>query len=130
MANGRRRRPPENSGGAMTVNLHFPLSGAVAQAFDIPPFTLGMQPWSIPIGTVNLGSSRDAELERRILDEAGSYGRQIGRISDALCVLIEKIEMSRLAELTQEERDAIDDFRFLVRQIRKVKREAADEERR
>jgi hypothetical protein len=71
-----------------------------------------------------------ADLERRIPDEAGSYGRQIGRISDALCVLIEKIEMSRLAELTQEERDAIDDFRFLVRQIRNVKREAADEERR
>ncbi|PVM80911.1 hypothetical protein [Caulobacter radicis] len=56
--------------------------------------TQTINPWSWSFGdfslfTVNLGQSRSPEVEARVLDEVGSYGRQIGRISEALLVLVD-----------------------------------------
>jgi hypothetical protein len=33
---------------------------------------------------IDLGDTAESDLERKILDRVGSYGRQIGRIGDAL----------------------------------------------
>ena len=49
-----------------------------------------IKPWSRSLGslfTVDLGNAGDVDLERRLLTEVGSYGRQIGQIGDALGVL-------------------------------------------
>ncbi len=56
-----------------------------------------INPWTWNIGSmslfsVNLGESSDADLERRMLDQVGSYGRQIGQIGDALKTLIDHLE--------------------------------------
>ncbi|AYV44784.1 hypothetical protein CFHF_23185 [Caulobacter flavus] len=59
--------------------------------------TQTINPWSWRFGdfsllTVNLGQSRNPAIEARVLDEVGSYGRQIGRISEALLVLVDWAE--------------------------------------
>ena len=42
-----------------------------------------INPWSLSLGslfTVNLGNAGDTETEQRMLNEVGSYGRQIGQL--------------------------------------------------
>jgi hypothetical protein len=53
-----------------------------------------INPWSWTLGnvslfTVNLGKSGAPGVEARILDEVGSYGRQLGRIGEALAVIVD-----------------------------------------
>ena len=63
-----------------------PLSGDVTQAIDTSVIrSLGQQ-----LGFININTTRagDAELERRIVEQVASYGRQLGRILDAVDVLI------------------------------------------
>jgi len=62
-----------------------------------------INPWTInmPI-EINLGHAGDADLEREILDDIGSYGRQIGRIGDALEVLLRHFKPTDLTEAEQE----------------------------
>src|SRR5205085_9933265 len=73
--------PPSASGG------NGPLSGGVAQNILpwhwIANFTGSKSSWF----TVNLGRSSAPEHEADILDEVGSYGRQLGRLRDVVGVL-------------------------------------------
>ena len=63
-----------------------------------------INPWSWtfgPIGQVglfniNLGSSGAPEVESRVLDEVGSYGRQLGRMGDAMKVLMAQLDRAKL----------------------------------
>jgi hypothetical protein len=55
--------------------------------------TQTINPWSWTFGdfslfSINLGQSAAPGVESRVLAEVGSYGRQIGRIGDALKVLL------------------------------------------
>lgn len=92
----------------------YPLSGAVEQwirAFG-------------QIGLVNIvfpGRSRDPELEASILEDYG-YGRQLGRMLEALEVLLEHCEESlENAPLTDRERHALTAFRSMAFEIRERK---------
>jgi hypothetical protein len=67
---------------------------------------------------INLGKSSDPDLEQSVLDEVGSYGRQIGQISDALDVLLRHIP---LENLNKHERDALTDFRLQLEQVNRLK---------
>ncbi|HUL05090.1 MAG TPA: hypothetical protein VLV76_02085 [Candidatus Acidoferrum sp.] len=73
-------------------DVRMPLSGDVSQLIN--PFLLFFRAIGSQFGlvNVNLGRSADPEMEQRILEEVGSYGRQIGRIGDALRALIEQAE--------------------------------------
>jgi hypothetical protein len=111
-----------NSRPAMTA-LPFPffapLSGPVSQAFD---FWSGWFESVGQIGLVNidLGRTPDPDLERRILDEAGSYGRQIGRMSEALEVLLKAAEENGLLareKLTDGDIAALHDFREMLARV-------------
>ena len=60
--------------------------------------TQTINPWSWQFGnvslfSVNLGQSSDPAFEARVLEQVGSYGRQIGRISEALAVIIGQLEL-------------------------------------
>ena len=61
------------------------------------------------------------EVEREILDEVGSYGRQLGHIGDALEVLVGRFDQSALG---QPEKDALAILKGELAEIRKVKRRA------
>ncbi len=86
-----------------------------------------INPWSWTFGQVglfniNLGASASPGVEARILDEVGSYGRQLGRIGEALEVLLDHVD---LGALTPEERKAIDAFRLQLEHVQVIKREGA-----
>ncbi|MFT3966096.1 MAG: hypothetical protein QM690_09460 [Sphingobium sp.] len=72
------------------------------------------------IGFVNvdLGATPRPDIEQAVLDEVGSYGRQIGRIGDALEVLLRHV---RLEGLTEKEQDALDILQGQIAEVRKVK---------
>lgn len=68
--------------------------------------------------TINIGATSRPETERAILDEVGSYGRQLGRIGDALEVLVKHFDRSGLS---REEEDALAMLLGQIAAIRKVK---------
>ncbi|MEM7630793.1 MAG: hypothetical protein AAF227_02070 [Pseudomonadota bacterium] len=74
------------------------------------------------IGFINIDLGRTAkpELERRILREVGSYGRQIGRMSEALEVLIEEANLDR-TKLSDAKIAALHDFREMVEEVKRCK---------
>lgn len=77
------------------------------------------RPWRLnePVN-VNLGKSSDPELEQQILDDVGTYGRQLGQIGDALNVLLKHVNLD---SLKPEEKQAIDAFRYQLGEIARLK---------
>jgi hypothetical protein len=67
---------------------------------------------------VNLGQTPRPDIEHKLLDEVGSYGRQLGRIGDALEVLIDHVKLERLS---REESDALAILKGRLAEIRKIK---------
>jgi hypothetical protein len=67
---------------------------------------------------VNLGQTPRPDIEQKVLDEVGSYGRQLGRIGDALEVLIDHVKLDKLSP---EENDALTILKGQLAAIRKVK---------
>ena len=91
-----------------------------------------INPWSFAwdqtfrgdqLGLINIsiGDTKHPEVEREILDEVGSYGRQLGHLGDALEVLIDHFDQSVLG---QPEKDALAILKGELAEIRKVKRRA------
>ncbi len=100
-------------------SFRLPLSGNVTQSIN--PWTMLFNPVGSQVGLVNieLGQSTQPEVEEEVLTDVASYGKQIGRIEDALTVLLDHFNPSR--PLTVQEQQAIDDLRELVAQVQKVK---------
>lgn len=87
-----------------------------------------INPWSWTFGdsslfTVNLGKSNAPAAEARILEEVGSYGRQLGRMGEALAVIIDWAESQGLPE-----HPAIVELKLQLEHIELIRRqeEAAD----
>ncbi len=95
--------------------FRLPLSGNVTQTIN---------PWSWafnPTVNVNMGMSSDPDAEQRILDDVGSYGKQLGRIGDALRVLLTHV---KLQGLSQHEQDTVDQLIDQLNQVDRAKRSA------
>jgi hypothetical protein len=99
--------------------FRLPLSGNVTQSIN--PWTWIFNPVGSQVGLVNieLGQSSDPESEEEILSDVASYGKQLGRIEDALSVLLEHFQPQR--KLTAKEQAAIDDFTAIVKAVSAVK---------
>jgi hypothetical protein len=99
--------------------FRLPLSGNVTQTIN--PWTWTFNPVGSQVGLVNieLGQSSDPAAEEEILSDVASYGKQIGRIEDALAVLLEHFRPER--KLTAGEQAAIDDFKAIVKAVAAVK---------
>ncbi len=82
-------------------DVHLPLSGNVTQSF-------------FPL-TINLGRSADQETEKEALAVA-SYGRQLGRIGDAMIVLLNRLQ-DQLKDLPPDEAKAIVDLKCMLYEI-------------
>jgi hypothetical protein len=96
--------------------------------FSLAPEKLwqAINPWSfynqgaqLGFVNINLGQTNHPEIEQKVLEEVGSYGKQLGRIGDALEVLIDH---AALKGLGREEAEAIAILRGQLAEIRKVKR--------
>ena len=98
----------------------FQLSVAPEQPLQaINPWTVYQKGMQVGLINLNLGQTPHPEIEERILDEVGSYGRQLGRIGDALQVLLDHV---RLDGLSEREQDALDVLKGQLAAIRQVKR--------
>ena len=98
--------------------------------FSLAPEKLwqAINPWSfynqgaqLGFVNINLGQTPHPEIEQKLLDEVGSYGRQLGRIGDALEVLIDHVELKRLSAA---DKDALTILKGQLAAIRKVKQAA------
>ncbi|MGB4914080.1 MAG: hypothetical protein WBO95_18510 [Candidatus Dechloromonas phosphoritropha] len=98
--------------------VQLPLSGDVNQAINPWSWTFGSASSQVGLVNINLGRSSDPELEQEVLDEVGSYGKQLGRIGDALAVLIRHV---KLEDLDTGERDALTALRFQLEEIAQIK---------
>ena len=67
---------------------------------------------------ISLGQTPRPDIEQKVLDEVGSYGRQIGRIGDALEVLIANVPLDGLSS---EDADTLAILKGQLAAVRKVK---------
>jgi hypothetical protein len=101
----------------MTKSFQFSLApDQLWQAIN--PWSFYQQGAQLGFVNINLGQTAHPEIERKLLDEVGSYGRQLGRIGDALEVLIDHVKLEGLG---RAERDALDILKGQLAEIRKVK---------
>jgi hypothetical protein len=96
-----------------------PLSADVGQA--ITPWAAFMSPIGSQLGIFNvtIGQSSEPAVEADVLSDVASYGKQLGRIGDALVVLLAHFHPA--TPLTKEETAAIDDLKDMLRRIADVK---------
>ena len=91
---------------------------------SINPWSFNNQGARFGIVNIDLGRTPRPDIEQKVLDEVGSYGRQLGRIGDALEVLIDR---AGLEGLSPAEADAIAILKGQLAEIRKVKQRDRDE---
>jgi hypothetical protein len=112
-------RPSSNQGPETSWPWTWPLGGDVAQWIR----TSWIKSLSDQTGFININNVRagDPEVERRIIEDVASYGRQLGRIMEALDVVIGHLRLGERTDLTADERHALQDFSDLVRQVQALK---------
>jgi hypothetical protein len=101
----------------MSNTSFWPLSGDVMQTWASLLKSMSQ------VGLVNIineTNAKDPDLERKIVTESYSYGSQLGRINDALDVLIRKSK-SLDGNLASDEQKAIADFSRMVADIAEIK---------
>jgi hypothetical protein len=112
-------RPSSNQGPDVSWPWTWPLGGDVTQWIR----TTWIKSLSDQTGFININNVRagDPEVERRIIEDVASYGRQLGRIMEALDVVIGQLRLGERTDLTADERHALQDFSDLVRQVQMLK---------
>ena len=98
-------------------SFRLPLSGYVSQTIN--PWTWFQNLFGNQFGFINidLGQFTDPELEEQILSDVGSYGRQLGQITDVLQVLLRHVP---LENLNADERRALQAFRYQAEEIERL----------
>ena len=96
-----------------------PLSGDVAQTIN--PWTAYFNPVGGQYGliNINLGLSSAPKIEEEVLSDIGTYGKQLGRVGEALLVLLAHFHPTK--PLTTEELGAIDAVKTMLARIAEVK---------
>lgn len=103
------------------MSTPFQISLAPDQLWQaINPMSVYQQGNQFGFINIDLGGAADSDLERKILKTVGSYGRQLGRIGDALEVLLKHV---KLEDLKPDERNALDVLKGQLAQLRQVKAE-------
>lgn len=77
--------------------------------------------WSFNLFSVNLGASSNAAMEQAVLQNVGSYGKQIGHLAEALEVVVKRLRLLDAPDLSQEDRDAVLVFLGDVAAVRRIK---------
>ena len=96
-----------------------PLSGDVVQT--ISPWTAFLSPMGNQFGLINitLGQSSEPKVEQEVLTDIGTYGKQLGRIGDALIVLMAHFHPRE--PLSEHETKALDALKDMLAKIADVK---------
>jgi hypothetical protein len=93
-----------NQGPGASSPWTWPLGGDVTQWIR----TTWIKALSDQTGFININNVRagDPEVERRIIEDVASYGRQLGRIMEALDVVIGHLRLGERTDVTADERRA------------------------
>jgi hypothetical protein len=95
-----------------------PLSGDVP--FSVAPWTnFGAVGSHFSFLNVEVGHSSAPEVESKVLENVGSYGKQLGRMGDALRVLLDHFEPEK--PLSQKEKKAIRALQAMLDEIDDIK---------
>jgi hypothetical protein len=96
-----------------------PLSGDVIQSIN--PAAWFMSPMGSQLGLVNinLGQSSEPKVEEDVLTDVAGYGKQLGRIGDALIVLLRHLPKDVV--LSKAEREAVHALKDMLNQIADAK---------
>ncbi len=94
-----------------------PLSGDVVQSIN--PFTAFMTGGQFGLVNINLGQSSEPKVEAEVLSDVATYGKQLGRIGDALIVLLAHFHPH--TALTAHETKAIDALKEMLAKVADVK---------
>jgi len=94
-----------------------PLSGDVTQSIN--PFTAFMTGGQFGLININLGQSSEPKVEAEVLSDVATYGKQLGRIGDALIVLLAHFHPRQ--PLTADESKAIEELKEMLDAVAKVK---------
>src|SRR4051812_4790248 len=100
--------------------VRFPLSGDVIQAINPWNWTINALGSQFGLVNINLGTSADPGLEKQILDEVGSYGRQLGRVGEALGVLLAHLDRTGLSD---DEKKKLWAFEAQLQQVERLKQQ-------
>ena len=76
--------------------------------------------WQISLFSVNLGQSSNPEVEKAVIAEVGSYGKQIGHLAEALEIVVERLQLLG-SDLSPTQKDALKVFLGDVAAARGVK---------
>ncbi len=95
-----------------------PLSGDVIQAINPWQWMWNASGGQYGLVNINLGTSRDPALEQQILDEVGSYGKQLGRLGDVVEILLRAVDPKKLSDADQKK---VRDFQAQVDEIADIK---------
>jgi hypothetical protein len=100
-------------------DFKLPLSGNVTQTIN--PWTWFFNPVGSQVGlfNINLGTSSDPAVEDQVLSDVASYGRQLGRIEEALVVLLNHFHPKQ--QLSEDEKLAIADLTTMTDAIARIK---------
>jgi len=102
----------------MPATFRAPLSGDVTQAINPWKWVFDWAGSNFSLINVNLGRSSDPDLEQEILEEVGSYGRQLGRIGETVAVLVDQLDLDKL---TPEQKKTIKAFEAQMTEIQAIK---------
>lgn len=99
-----------------------PFSGDVQQTIN--PWTWIFSPVGNQFGLINLsidlGPSTNPEVEKDIISGVASYGKQLGRVEDALRLVIETLE-GMVSDRKLSDDEAVIAFKALMYEIDNVK---------
>ncbi|HOD36693.1 MAG TPA: hypothetical protein PLR20_09000 [Syntrophales bacterium] len=95
----------------------FPLSGDVTQAIN--PWTWWLRMMSqIGFININMTKSSDPRMERQIIENVAGYGKQLGRIIEALDAMVHHTDSTGWSA---EQKKALEEFTDVAREVAAVK---------
>ena len=95
----------------------FPLSGDVTQAIN--PWTWWLRMMSqIGFININMTKSSDPQMERQIIENVAGYGKQLGRIIEALDAMVDHTDSTGWSA---EQKKALNEFTDIAREVAAVK---------
>ena len=98
-------------------NVSYPISFAPQNL--VQPILSGAQ---LSLFRVDLGRSSDAEFEQSVVNEVGSYGKQIGHLAEALEVVIRHFKLVDTGKVSQEDLKVLVRFLSDADDVRDLKR--------
>ena len=99
------------------ATIKTPLGGDVSQ-FIAPWSWFVRQAGQLGMFIFNFGATPAPEVEAQVLEDVGSYGRQLGRLADAVEVLVATLNRN---SLSPEQQAAISAFETQLKEVRRVK---------